>query len=68
MTGAVGVLKLLADETRLRVLSALRHAEHRIDELAEHIDGGVTPPVGTLNQKRTADSVTDALMAAVSFS
>ncbi len=34
---AVGVLKLLADETRLRILWALLHGEHSVNDLAEHV-------------------------------
>lgn len=32
---AVGMLKLLADETRLRMISALLEGEHPVNELAE---------------------------------
>ena len=32
---AVGMLKLLADETRLRVICALLEGEHSVNELAE---------------------------------
>ena len=38
VAAAVGVLKLLADETRLRILWALLHGEHSVNELAEHVD------------------------------
>jgi DNA-binding transcriptional ArsR family regulator len=34
---AVGVLKLLADETRLRIVWNLLHGEHNVNELAEHL-------------------------------
>lgn len=34
---AVETLKLLADQTRLRVLWALLHGEHSVNELAEHV-------------------------------
>lgn len=31
------MLKLLADETRLRILWALLHGEHSVNDLAEHV-------------------------------
>ncbi len=34
---AVGVLKLLGDETRLRILWALLHGEHSVNDLAAHV-------------------------------
>jgi DNA-binding transcriptional ArsR family regulator len=34
---AVDVLKLVADATRLRILWALLHGEHSVNELAEHV-------------------------------
>lgn len=34
---AVGILKLIADPTRLRILIALLHGEHSVNLLAEHI-------------------------------
>lgn len=34
---AVETFKLLADPTRLRVLWALLHAEHSVNELADHV-------------------------------
>jgi DNA-binding transcriptional ArsR family regulator len=34
---AVGILKLLADETRLRILWALLHGEHSVNDLADHV-------------------------------
>ena len=33
----VDVLKLLADPTRLRILWALLHSEHSVNELADHV-------------------------------
>ena len=39
---AVGTLKLLADVTRLRILWALLHGEHSVNELASHV--GAQPP------------------------
>ncbi|MGP0029116.1 MAG: ArsR/SmtB family transcription factor [Acidimicrobiales bacterium] len=38
---AVGMLKLLGDETRLRIIWALLNAEHSVSELAELV--GVQP-------------------------
>ena len=34
---AVRLLKLLADSTRLRVVRALLHGEHSVNELADHV-------------------------------
>src|SRR3954465_12562862 len=34
---AVDTLKLLADPTRLRILWALLHGEHSVNQLAEHV-------------------------------
>jgi DNA-binding transcriptional ArsR family regulator len=34
---AVETLKLLADHTRLRIVWALLHGEHSVNELAEHV-------------------------------
>jgi DNA-binding transcriptional ArsR family regulator len=39
---AAGVLKLLADATRLRIIWALLHGEHSVNELADHV--GARPP------------------------
>lgn len=39
---AVRVLKLLADPTRLRIVWALLHGEHSVNELADHV--GARPP------------------------
>lgn len=38
---AVDMLKLLADSTRLRIVWALLHGEHSVNELASHL--GVNP-------------------------
>lgn len=35
---AAEALKLLADETRLRILWNLLHGEHSVNELADHLD------------------------------
>lgn len=37
MSRAVGVLKLLADETRLRLVENLLHGEHSVGALADHV-------------------------------
>jgi DNA-binding transcriptional ArsR family regulator len=34
---AVATFKLLADETRIRILWALLHSEHSVSELADHV-------------------------------
>jgi DNA-binding transcriptional ArsR family regulator len=39
---AVAVFKLLGDPTRLRIIWALLHGEHSVNELAEHV--GARPP------------------------
>jgi DNA-binding transcriptional ArsR family regulator len=39
---AVAVLKLLADPTRLRIIWALLHGEHSVNQLADHV--GARPP------------------------
>ncbi len=38
VAAAVETLKLLADPTRLRILWALLHGEHSVNELANHVD------------------------------
>lgn len=38
---AVDIFKLLADSTRLRIIWALLHGEHSVNELADHV--GVKP-------------------------
>jgi ArsR family transcriptional regulator, zinc-responsive transcriptional repressor len=38
IAAAVRALKLLADETRLRIIWTLLHGEHSVNELAEHLD------------------------------
>lgn len=35
---AVATLKLLADETRLRIIWNLLHGEHAVNELAQHLE------------------------------
>jgi ArsR family transcriptional regulator, zinc-responsive transcriptional repressor len=39
---AADVLKLLADPTRLKIVWALLHGEHSVNELADHV--GARPP------------------------
>jgi DNA-binding transcriptional ArsR family regulator len=39
---AVETFKLLADDTRIRILWALLHAEHSVGQLADHV--GAQPP------------------------
>lgn len=34
---AVGVLRMLADPTRLRIVWALLHGEHSVNDLADHV-------------------------------
>jgi DNA-binding transcriptional ArsR family regulator len=54
---AVRVLKLLADPTRLRIVWALLHGEHSVNDLAEHV--GARPPAVSqhLAKLRAADLV-----------
>jgi DNA-binding transcriptional ArsR family regulator len=37
VAAAVGTLKLLADETRLRIIWNLLHGEHSVNDLARHL-------------------------------
>jgi DNA-binding transcriptional ArsR family regulator len=37
IAAAVGTLKLLADETRLRIVWNLLHGEHAVNDLADHL-------------------------------
>lgn len=41
---AVDALKVLADETRLKIIWALLHGEHSVGELADHV-GAAAPAV-----------------------
>jgi DNA-binding transcriptional ArsR family regulator len=54
---AAGVLKLLADPTRLKIVWALLHGEHSVNELADHV--GARPPAVSqhLAKLRAADLV-----------
>jgi DNA-binding transcriptional ArsR family regulator len=42
MAEATATLKLLADETRLRIVWNLLHGEHNVNQLADHL--GMQPP------------------------
>ena len=54
---AVAVFKLLADRTRLRIIWALLHGEHSVNELAEHV-GARSPAVSQhLSKLRLAQLV-----------
>lgn len=54
---AAHTLKLLADPTRLRILWALLHGEHSVNDLADHV--GARPPAVSqhLSKLRLADLV-----------
>lgn len=54
---AAQVLKLLAEPTRLRIVWALLHGEHSVNEIAEHV--GANPPAVSqhLARLRAADLV-----------
>lgn len=54
VTFAVEVLKLLADPTRLRILWALLHGEHSVNELAEHVGAQPTAVSQHLSKLRLA--------------
>jgi DNA-binding transcriptional ArsR family regulator len=51
---AVEVLKLLADPTRLRILWALLHGEHSVNDLAEHVGAQPTAVSQHLSKLRLA--------------
>jgi DNA-binding transcriptional ArsR family regulator len=51
---AVDVLKLLADPTRLRIIWALLHGEHSVNELADHIGAQPTAVSQHLSKLRLA--------------
>jgi ArsR family transcriptional regulator, zinc-responsive transcriptional repressor len=53
---AAGVLKLLADPTRLRIVWALLHGEHSVNELADHV-GARSPAVSQHLAKLRAANV-----------
>ncbi|HJT90725.1 MAG TPA: metalloregulator ArsR/SmtB family transcription factor [Mycobacterium sp.] len=42
ISAAAGLFKLLSDPTRLRIIWALLHGEHSVNELASHV--GAQPP------------------------
>lgn len=54
---AVRLLKLLADPTRLRIVWALVHGEHSVNELAEHVDAKPAAVSQHLAKLRAADVV-----------
>lgn len=56
-SAAAHTLKLLADTTRLRILWALLHGEHAVNELAEHIDARPTAVSQHLAKLRLAGLV-----------
>jgi DNA-binding transcriptional ArsR family regulator len=55
---AVRLLKLLADPTRLRIVWALLHGEHSVNDLAEHVGVRPTAVSQHLAKLRAADVVT----------
>jgi ArsR family transcriptional regulator len=55
---AVDSLKLLADLTRLRIVWALLHGEHSVNELAEHVGANKTAVSQHLAKLRMAHLVT----------
>ena len=57
LDAAVRILKLLADPTRLRIVWALLHGEHSVNDLADHV--GARPPAVSqhLAKLRAADLV-----------
>ncbi len=52
------LLKLLADPTRLRIVWALLHGEHSVNDLAEHVGVRPTAVSQHLARLRSADVVT----------
>lgn len=52
------MLKLLADPTRLRIVSALLHGEHAVGELAEHVGARPAAVSQHLAKLRWAEIVT----------
>ena len=54
---AVRVLKLLADHTRLRIVWALLHGEHSVNDLADHVGARPTAVSQHLAKLRAADLV-----------
>src|SRR5947209_11952479 len=51
---AVETLKLLADPTRLRIIWALLHGEHAVNELADHVGAQLTAVSQHLSKLRLA--------------
>ena len=54
---AAGMLKLLADPTRLRIVWALLHSEHSVHELADHVGARPTAVSQHLAKLRLAGAV-----------
>ncbi|MFP5579333.1 MAG: ArsR/SmtB family transcription factor [Acidimicrobiia bacterium] len=54
---AAEALKLLADETRLRILWNLLHGEHSVNELADHLDAQPATVSHHLARLRAAGAV-----------
>ena len=55
---ATGLLKALAVESRLRILWALLHAEHSVNELADHVGASPSAVSQHLRQLRLLGLVT----------
>src|SRR3954469_11581452 len=55
---AVDTLKLLADQTRLRIVWALLHGEHSVNELADHLGANKAAVSQHLAKLRLARLVT----------
>jgi DNA-binding transcriptional ArsR family regulator len=57
-SSAVDLLKAVAVETRLRILWALLHGEHSVNELAEHVGANASAVSQNLRQLRRLGLVT----------
>ena len=57
-TSATELLKALAVESRLRILWALLHGEHSVNELADHVGASPSAVSQHLRQLRRLDLVT----------
>jgi DNA-binding transcriptional ArsR family regulator len=57
-SSAVGLLKAVAVEARLRILWALLHGEHSVNELAEHVGANASAVSQNLRQLRKLGLVT----------
>ena len=58
IASAVELLKAVAVETRLRILWALLHGEHSVNELADHVGANASAVSQHLRQLRKLDLVT----------